>query len=187
MGSSMKKLYETHKDMILQNENINRERVAKIKYLHEFDREIQGPTWGYPTETSYYRDASSTDSVLGIRVPTMALHALDDPIACDEAVPYEEIRATPYVVLVTTSGGGHLSWFEWSGQRWHAKPVCRLRSYFDNADENQIVNYFRAMADVDHSKVEVENAVVKGPYGYHEGPFEFYAMRRKGYARATDD
>jgi predicted alpha/beta-fold hydrolase len=31
----------------------------------------------------------------------------------------------PYTVLVTTSLGGHLSWFEGGGEgdRWHAKPV----------------------------------------------------------------
>jgi predicted alpha/beta-fold hydrolase len=53
----------------------------------------------------------------------MCLHATDDPIACDEAVPYEEIKQTPWVVMCATSGGGHLSWFELGGARWHAKPV----------------------------------------------------------------
>ncbi len=37
-------------------------------------------TWGYPTENAYYRDASSSDAVLGIRVPFLAISALDDPV-----------------------------------------------------------------------------------------------------------
>ena len=119
----MRKLFDTHRDQIIANTALKPEAIAKVVYLHEFDREVQCATWGYPTEGAYYRDASSADSVFGIRIPTFCLHARDDPIATDEAVPYEEIRQTPYVVLCATSGGGHLSWFELGGGRWHAKPV----------------------------------------------------------------
>ena len=44
-------------------------------------------------------------------------------IAVDEAVPYEEIKQNPYVVMCSTSTGGHLSWFEVGGTRWFSKPV----------------------------------------------------------------
>lgn len=37
-------------------------------------------SWGYPTETAYYRDASSSDSVLAIRIPYLAVQAADDPV-----------------------------------------------------------------------------------------------------------
>lgn len=37
-------------------------------------------SWGYPTENAYYRDASSSDAVLAIRIPFLALSALDDPV-----------------------------------------------------------------------------------------------------------
>lgn len=38
-------------------------------------------TWGYPTENAYYRDASSSDAVLAIRIPFLAISALDDPVS----------------------------------------------------------------------------------------------------------
>lgn len=38
------------------------------------------PTWGYPTEYAYYRDASSVDAVLSIGIPFLAIHATDDPV-----------------------------------------------------------------------------------------------------------
>ena len=123
MGTSMRKLFETHREEIVKNQSLKTENIRKVVYLHEFDREVQCATWGYPTEGAYYRDASSSDSVLAIRIPTLCLHARDDPIACDEAVPYEEIKQNPYVVMCATSGGGHLSWFEFGGGRWHTKPV----------------------------------------------------------------
>lgn len=99
-------------------------------------------TWGYPTENAYYRDASSSDAVLGIRIPFLAISALDDPvrtaalefgflsltccvqIAVYDAIPFQEFAQNPYTVLVTTSLGGHISWFEIGGGRWHARPVC---------------------------------------------------------------
>lgn len=39
------------------------------------------PSWGYPTEDAYYRDASSTDSVVAIRIPFLAVQAKDDPVS----------------------------------------------------------------------------------------------------------
>ena len=53
------------------------EKFVIAKVLH---REVQGPCWGYPTEGAYYRDASSTDALLAVRIPLFALHAKDDPV-----------------------------------------------------------------------------------------------------------
>ncbi|KAL5594756.1 hypothetical protein BROUX41_001670 [Berkeleyomyces rouxiae] len=133
MGSSMKKLAYRHQDSIKKYTNYDYDKLMKITYLYEFDREIQPKTWGYPTETAYYRDASSSDSVLSIRIPVFAVHAKDDPIASDEAMPYPEIAANPYTVMLATSLGGHLGWFEVGGGRWFTKPVCNYlnRMAFD--------------------------------------------------------
>jgi uncharacterized protein len=81
MGSNMKKLFLLHADEITKNPRLDRDRVMKVKYLHEFDREVQGPTWGYPTEGAYYRDASSADSLLAVRIPLFAVNASDDPVS----------------------------------------------------------------------------------------------------------
>lgn len=121
MGTNLKKLYHIHKDTILRNPAINAEEVEKVRFLYEFDRAIQTHSWGYPTEQAYYRDASSADSVLAIRIPFLAISAEDDPIVVDEAIPRLEFQQTPYGVLCTTSLGGHLSWFELGGGRWMAR------------------------------------------------------------------
>ncbi|KAI5273124.1 AB-hydrolase YheT [Aureobasidium subglaciale] len=173
MGSSMKKLFAQHAEQVVTMGNIDPERVAKCTYLHEFDREIQCATWGYPTAYAYYRDASSADSVTAIRIPTFAIHAEDDPIAVDEAVPYEEIEQNPYVVMCSTSTGGHLSWFEVGGTRWFSKPA---------------VNFLQKMAR------EYETGRKDGPTGTlsemtrtatsntgFKSPFAFEPMRRKMY------
>ncbi|KAK4032731.1 Alpha/Beta hydrolase protein [Parachaetomium inaequale] len=129
MGTNMKKLINTHKDAVLQHTNLNYDRIQNVTYLHEFDREVQTVTWGYPTENAYYRDASSSDAVLAIRIPFLAISALDDPIAVYDAIPFQEFTQNPYTVLVTTSLGGHLSWFEIGGGRWHARPICNFLNH----------------------------------------------------------
>ncbi|KAJ5180288.1 hypothetical protein N7492_003498 [Penicillium capsulatum] len=126
MGSSMKRLFEQHVDEISKNPRIDVETVRNVTYLHEFDRALQCPAWGYPSEGAYYRDAASTDALLGIRIPFLSVQAEDDPIACRECLPFEEITQTPYGVMLTTSWGGHLGWFELGGERWFVKPVTNF-------------------------------------------------------------
>lgn len=128
MAGNLKRMIEGHAAQVEKNSNIDMERVRKTTYLHEFDREVQAPTWGYPTEGAYYRDASSVDVLLAVRIPLLAINATDDPIAANETIPYEEFKQNPYAVLCTTSLGGHLSWFEGNGDgpRWHARPAVNF-------------------------------------------------------------
>lgn len=81
MGTNMKKLIEIHAQQVTKNPKLDLERIRKVKYLHEFDREVQGPIWGYPTEGAYYRDASSVDALLAARIPLFAINAVDDPVS----------------------------------------------------------------------------------------------------------
>lgn len=77
----MKALAELHYDEISKIEGINWERIRACKFLHEFDRELQGPTWGYPTEGAYYRDATSVDALLEAKIPVFIINATDDPVS----------------------------------------------------------------------------------------------------------
>lgn len=168
MGSNLKRLISLHKSEILKHTQLDWDRIMGITFLHEFDREVQCPTWGYPTEEAYYRDASSVDSLLAVRIPFLAVQAEDDPIACKEAIPYEEFKQNPYTVLCSTSLGGHLGFFEIDGTRWHARPVC---------------NFLKKMAE--EIKLDaIEPADVSHLYEEHPTS-SFQPMRRKLEIRKT--
>ncbi|EEH50202.2 uncharacterized protein PADG_06281 [Paracoccidioides brasiliensis Pb18] len=169
MGSNMKKLFEQHVDIISKHPRVDVERIRKIRYLHEFDRELQGPVWGYPTESAYYRDASSIDSIFAIRVPFFVIHAEDDPISVKEALPYNEIKQTPYGVMCTTSWGGHLSWFEFGGTRWFTKPVTTFLTKM--ATEVDLDAPFKVERDDREGQEEVASHIGYTP--------NFVPMRRK--------
>ncbi|KAF2206990.1 hypothetical protein CERZMDRAFT_52013 [Cercospora zeae-maydis SCOH1-5] len=171
MGTNMLRLFNNHKEQITKNTSIKTEEIEKCKYLHDFDRVVQCATWGYPTEGAYYRDASSSDSVLSVRIPLLCVHAVDDPIACDQAVPYAEIQQNPYAVMCATSSGGHLGWFEFGGGRWHTKPA---------------LGFLEAMRNVDFDKIEAPVFGRQGPHGGHETPFVFDPMRRKSHRPAGE-
>jgi predicted alpha/beta-fold hydrolase len=81
MGTNMKRLLALHHDQVSKNPKLDFEKINNVQYLHEFDREVQGPTWGYPTEGAYYRDASSTDSLFAVKIPLFAINAEDDPVS----------------------------------------------------------------------------------------------------------
>ncbi|KAF1814459.1 AB-hydrolase YheT [Eremomyces bilateralis CBS 781.70] len=165
MGTNMKGLFEQHWEQIAKNPRIDIDAVRNSTYLYEFDRHVQGPTWGYPSEGAYYRDASSSDALLAVRTPLLAINATDDPIAVRAAIPFEEFKFNPYAVLCTTSLGGHLAWFETGGSRWFARAVGK---------------FFKTMAkDIDLDSVQSVQS--DDPVYKHagNGSPEFHPMRRK--------
>ncbi|RYP24553.1 hypothetical protein DL765_000573 [Monosporascus sp. GIB2] len=162
LGTAMRRLSATHKEEIQKYTNIDYDRLTKLTYLYEFDRAYQCPTWGYPTETAYYRDASSVDSLLAVRIPLLALNAVDDPISSYLALPVGEARQNPYTVLCTTSLGGPLGWFEIGGGRWHGKPVTNF------------LNHMAFEVDLDSIKPEAEGKPRLGT-----STTQFDPMRRK--------
>ncbi|KAI9864552.1 MAG: hypothetical protein M1813_003041 [Trichoglossum hirsutum] len=167
MASNMKRLFEIHVEEISKNPQIDIDRVRGVKYLHEFDRVVQCPSWGYPTEGAYYRDASSSDSVLAVRTPLFVIHAEDDPIAVREAIPFEEVKQNPYVVLCISSGGGHLGWFEFGGGRWFSKPIAGFLTKMAEA-----VNLSQTNGQL--AQTNGNNAEPDALKGYH-----FHPMHRK--------
>ncbi|KAI1867868.1 uncharacterized protein JN550_006675 [Neoarthrinium moseri] len=186
LGTAMKKLAETHKTEIEKFTDLDLEKISKLTFLYEFDREVQCAAWGYPTENAYYRDASSVDSVMAIRIPYLAINSTDDPvslppmvhneycggvangsssgdqISSSEALPIGEIKTNPYTVMCTTSLGGHLGWFEFGGGRWHSAPVANF------------MNYMAFEAKLGSTKLKANGTGSK----YHAGA-EFDPMRRK--------
>lgn len=81
MGKNLMGLFERHREKILENDKVDLEQVLKSRYIFEFDRAVQCPTWGYPTEGAYYRDAQSVDALLAVKIPFLGINAEDDPVS----------------------------------------------------------------------------------------------------------
>ena len=96
--------------------------------LLAFDNQFTAPVWGYEDAHAYYDDCSSVHILKDVKVPTIILTSLDDPV-----VPYEmytKAHMSNYIDLVTTKHGGHLGflsqgirdpdryWMDWRISQW---------------------------------------------------------------------
>lgn len=57
-------------------EEVNKE----VKTYHDFDKFMTAPSFGYLTVDDYYRKGSSILNIDGIRIPTLFISPLDDPM-----------------------------------------------------------------------------------------------------------
>lgn len=95
--------------------------------IRKFDEMFTVPTNGFKDVDHYYRDASSINYVPEIKIPTLILSALDDPMT-DASVLYK--TPTPNNVdVILTEKGGHVGFLGWGTKydevRWSDQAVAR--------------------------------------------------------------
>lgn len=115
--------------------------LTRMKRFRAFDRDVIGPMHGFEDVDAYYAAASAGPWLRHVEVPTMILHAADDPLVPGESVVPWTRHASPRVRAEITAHGGHLGWLggldedswvtSWSARRVldflgdHAPP-CRV-------------------------------------------------------------
>ena len=81
-----------------------------MRTFRAFDGRIIAPMHGFPDVDTYYAKASSGPWLDKIRVPTLLVHADDDPMVPKHTVSPWLDRASSAVRVETTSHGGHIGW-----------------------------------------------------------------------------
>ena len=82
-------------------------RLNGIRSLREFDDKITAYYCGFAGAVDYYDRASAAHVVGRIAVPTLVLHALNDPFIRITPATREKFLANPNITLVETEDGGH--------------------------------------------------------------------------------
>ncbi len=82
-------------------------RAEGIRSLREFDERITAFYSGFAGATDYYHRASAARVLANIAVPTLILHALDDPFVCITEQSRATIAANEDITLVEPEHGGH--------------------------------------------------------------------------------
>jgi uncharacterized protein len=85
----------------------DRNRAAGIRSLREFDDRITALYSGFSSADDYYNRAAAARVRDRVAVPTLILHALDDPFVRLSAETREKINANPNITLVESNHGGH--------------------------------------------------------------------------------
>jgi predicted alpha/beta-fold hydrolase len=82
-------------------------RTIGITSLRQFDDRITALYSGFRSADDYYFRASAARSLEHIAVPTLLLHATDDPFIRFTDETREKIAANPNITLLETEHGGH--------------------------------------------------------------------------------
>lgn len=81
--------------------------VNRVHSLREFDEVFTAPVYGFHDAEEYYASASSRQYLRFIQVPTLLLHAKDDPFMTADVVPLND-ELSPYVKMELCEKGGHV-------------------------------------------------------------------------------
>jgi predicted alpha/beta-fold hydrolase len=84
------------------------ERIRRARTFWEFDDAATAPLHGFAGADDYYARSSSAGFLERIRVPTLLLHARDDPFLPAAALPLDVIARNPHLRAVITERGGHV-------------------------------------------------------------------------------
>lgn len=83
-------------------------RLAGVKHLWDWDDAMQ-PYNGFRDALDYYAQASSLPFLPCIKVPTLIIHAEDDPFIPFESFKDSRLGANKSILLMATRHGGHVA------------------------------------------------------------------------------
>jgi hypothetical protein len=90
------------------------ERGLTAPWLEAYDELVTAPEGGFGNAHEYYVRSGTADGLAAIRVPTLVLHAEDDPIIPMDMFREREalIAANPALTVIFTPTGGHVGFME---------------------------------------------------------------------------
>jgi hypothetical protein len=94
------------------------EPLRKVHSVRDFDHNYTAKIFGFGTADRYYHTQSSRQFLERIRVPTLMLHAKDDPMVPYASYQHPAVGANPKVSLVALDYGGHLGFLAKGGERF---------------------------------------------------------------------
>jgi len=105
------------------------DRLDRLTTFRAFDDAVTAPLHGFAGVDDYYRRSSSRPFLARIAVPTLILHARDDPFMTPDAIPREDELAPP-VTLELSTHGGHVGFvagrLPGRPQYWAEQRLCRF-------------------------------------------------------------
>ncbi|KAJ2546103.1 hypothetical protein IWW35_005153 [Coemansia sp. RSA 1878] len=93
----------------------NIRKIAQSSSIMEFTEEMTRKAFAYKSAKHLLDDSSCGPHLDNIRIPTMFLNSLDDPICIKSLIPFEKLVSNPYLVLALTVHGGHIGYM---GNSW---------------------------------------------------------------------
>ena len=97
--------------------------LRRIRTVYDFDDRYTGPLFGFGSAANYYATQSAKNFLDAIRVPTLAIAALDDPLVPFEVYDQPAFHTNPCLHLAAPEHGGHLGFLSRKPPRFWLDPV----------------------------------------------------------------
>lgn len=95
--------------------------LKKLKTIYDFDDYITAPLHGFKNAEDYYQQSSSKQFLKSIEVPTLMIHAKDDPFMTPDILPSKE-ELSQKITFEIYNQGGHVGFvtgkFPWRINYW---------------------------------------------------------------------
>jgi uncharacterized protein len=105
------------------------ERIRAARSFRDFDDAATAPIHGFADAADYYTRSSAMHYLHGIRIPTLLLHAADDPFLPASFFPHEQVAQNEWITAVITDAGGHVGFIEgtpWNPTFWAEEHAARF-------------------------------------------------------------
>jgi len=109
--------------------------LSQIKNFKSFDQLVTAPLHGFKSAEDYYQKSSAMQYLKDITVPSLILHAKDDPFMTHAVIPHAEQLSTE-IEYELCAKGGHVGFIE-------GKYPWRPRFYV----EQRIAEFFKEIKD----------------------------------------
>ncbi|WP_394130404.1 hydrolase [Shewanella maritima] len=104
---------------------IAQEQLAQLNTFYLFDDQITAPLHGFKGAQDYYQRASGIGYLQHITVPTLIIHAKDDPFMTDDVIPTQE-QLSEQVEYELHHRGGHVGFIN-GGSPWNPRYYIEQR------------------------------------------------------------
>jgi predicted alpha/beta-fold hydrolase len=108
-----------------------RRAVLAARSVYHFDHRFTAPRNGFESALDYYRQTMARNFLASVAVPTLVVHAADDPWIPPRAYEGFDWSANRRLTLLLAEGGGHVG-FHARGDEvpWHNRCIA---AYFEEA------------------------------------------------------
>jgi predicted alpha/beta-fold hydrolase len=109
------RLLERHR---LMPEVFRIDALPGIRTVYQFDDRVTAPFFGFGTADNYYDTQSAIRFLDRIRVPTLLLASIDDPMVPFDVYSHPSIGQNPCLELAAVRNGGHIGFVSRTGPRF---------------------------------------------------------------------
>jgi predicted alpha/beta-fold hydrolase len=114
-------------------------KLSLVRTLKDFDEYFTATAHGFADANDYYQKASSIHLIDKIRIPSLIIHAQDDPFIPFAPLLNPALEANPFILLLSPERGGHVAFIsaykDYDEDRFWAEnrvvEFCKLASSAD--------------------------------------------------------